>query len=77
MKSVLFVALLVSLSPVQAGHTDMENDCATRPYVGSCPDVDSTGIAEGQSVIEPETTAPEPDCSTHPYVGVCDMAAGG
>ena len=55
----------------------MENDGATRPYVGSCPDIDSTWIAEGQDVTESKTAAPEPDCSTHSYEGVCDMAAGG
>jgi hypothetical protein len=76
MKSVLFAALLATLSPVQAGHTVMEDDCASRPYVGVCPEVDSTEAAESQAFIEPKTPATGPDCNTHPYVGVCDEATG-
>jgi hypothetical protein len=76
MKYVLFVALLSTLSASQAGDLDMESGCATRPYVGVCPEADWTEAAENRVVIQPEIPVSEPDCSTHPYVGVCDMAAG-
>lgn len=76
MKSVLFAVLLATIASAQAADTDMDNVCATRPYVGVCPDDDSTG-AGIQPAIEPQVPPAEPDCSTHPYVGVCDAGADG
>jgi len=74
MKSVLFAALLATLSPVQAGDTDLEVDCASRPYVGACEDDLPIETAESQVLVEPKNPAPETDCSAYPYVGVCDTA---
>jgi len=71
MKYVLLAALLATLSPAQAGDTDTEVDCATRPYVGACQEDDPVETVVLQA-FEPRAKDPETDCSAYPYVGVCD-----
>jgi hypothetical protein len=75
MKYVLLAALLATLSPAQAGDTNLEIDCATRPYVGACEDAGPSETAATLVLVEPKNPAPETDCSAYPYVGVCDTAA--
>lgn len=74
MKSVLFVTLFVIFSLVQADDATLEADCASRPYVGVCPDVESTEMAALPVFTEPQVSAPSPDCNAYPYVGICDTA---
>lgn len=77
MKYVLFAALLATLSPAQAGDTDMEVDCAARPYVGVCQEVGPVETPESQALFAPTNPATETDCSAYPYVGVCDTEPEG
>lgn len=74
MKSFLFVTLFAIFSPVQANDSASEDDCASRPYVGVCSDVESTEMAALPGRAEPQVSEPSPDCNAYPYVGICDAA---
>lgn len=74
MKSVLFVTLFAIFSSVQADDATLENDCASRPYVGVCSDVESIEMATRPVFNEPQVSEPSPDCNAYPYVGICDTA---